>query len=186
MAVLKNLRSLSSMEFYKNAIQMRKDLTIWLLKDFGTKRNPRYVTQVIKNIDEEDQNTIDKIFAKYGKSPNREFQSEYPEWFVAFERNVIIKILQELIENITKANSIYPSKDFLREEYALRRQYQDRAICNCYTLYQELQYITACFGTDLNKFIPFLESVEKEVDLLKGWRQSDNSKKKKTEKEINN
>lgn len=186
MAVLKNLRSLSSMEFYRNAIQMRKDLTIWLLKDFGTKRNPRSVAQVIKEISQEDQNTIDGIFAKYGKSPKHEFHSEYPEWFVDFERDVIIKILQELIENITKANSIYPSKDFLHEEYALRRQYQDKAICNCYTLYQELQYITACFGTDLNKFIPFLESVEKEADLLKGWRQSDNAKRKKTEKEINN
>lgn len=186
MAVLKNLRSLSTMEFYKNAIKMRKDLTLWLLRDFGIKRNPRSVSQVIKNIEPEDQNTIDEIFAKYGKSPKHEFESEYPDWFVNFERDVIIKILQELIENITNANSIYTSKDFLHEECGLRRQYQDKAICNCYSLYQELQYITACFGTDLNKFIPFLDSVEREVDLLKGWRQSDNAKRKKIEKEKSN
>jgi hypothetical protein len=186
MAVLNNLRNLSEMEFYKNAIKMRVNLTNWLLRDFGTKRNPRSVTKVIKNIDEEDQNTIDEIFAKYGKSPKHEFQSEYPKWFVEYERKVIVELLQELVENITSANSIYPSKDFLHEEYAERRRFQNKAICNCYTLYQELQYITACFGTDLNKFIPFLDSVEKEVDLLKGWRQSDNAKRKKMEKEKSN
>ena len=184
MAVLKNLRNLSEMEFYKNAIRMRVDLTNWLLRDFGVKRNPRSVNQVIKTIDETDQKTIDEIFAKYGKFPNHEFESEYPEWFVDFEREVIIKILQELIENITSANSIYPSKEFLHEEYGKRREFQNKAICNCYTLYQELQYITACFKTDVNKFVPFLESIEREVDLLKGWRQSDNSRRKKMEKEI--
>ena len=46
-AVLKNLRSLSEMEFYKNAIHMRVSLTTWLLRDFGTKRNARSVNQVI-------------------------------------------------------------------------------------------------------------------------------------------
>nr|DAY83406.1 MAG TPA: hypothetical protein [Caudoviricetes sp.] len=46
MAVLNNLRNLSEMEFYKNAIKMRVNLTNWLLRDFGTKRNPRSVTKV--------------------------------------------------------------------------------------------------------------------------------------------
>lgn len=184
MSVLNNLRNLSEMEFYKNAIRMRVDLTNWLLRDFGIKRNPRSVNQVIKNIDKADQKTIDEIFAKYGKSPKHEFESEYPDWFVESERKVIINLLQELVENITTANSIYPSKEFLHEECAERRKYQNQAICNCYTLYQELQYITACFGTDLNKFIPFLDSIEREVNLLKGWRQSDNSRRKKIEKEI--
>ena len=184
MAVLKNLRNLSSMEFYKNAIQIRKNLTVWLLRDFGTKRNSKSVNQVIKNIDETDQKIIDRIFEKYGKTSNHEYQSEYPEWFVTFEREIIVRILQELIENITRANTIYPSNEFLHQEYGLRRTYQDKAIGNCYTLYQELQYITSCFGTDLNRFIPLLESIEKEIDLLKGWRQSDNSQRKKREKSL--
>ena len=178
MAVLKNLRSLSQMEFYKNAIRMRKKLTDWLLKDFGTKRNARSVNQVIKNIDEEDRRIIDNIFAKYEKTPNHEFQSEYPEWFVDFERKVITKLLQELVANIVDANSIFPSVDF-ETEYALRRRYQDKAIANCFTLYQELQYIASVFDTDLNKLVPFLDCIEREVDLLKGWRHKDNQRRKK-------
>lgn len=39
MAVLKNLRNLSEMEFYKNAIGIRRDVTLWMLKEFGLKRN---------------------------------------------------------------------------------------------------------------------------------------------------
>ena len=73
----------------------------------------------------------------------------------------------------SRANTLYVSKGN-RTEYELRRAYQDKAIGCCFVLYQELQYIISMFGTDLNKFIPILESIEKEVDLLKGWRQSDN------------
>lgn len=61
MSVIKNLRSLSAMEFYKNAITLRKDITNWMLRNFGIKRNARSVVQVIKNIDKEDQRVIDNI-----------------------------------------------------------------------------------------------------------------------------
>lgn len=164
------------MEFYKNAIELRKYLTNWLLRDFGMSRNTKSVNQVIKNIDEKDKKVIDDIFRKYDKTPNHEFRSEYPEWFVTFERDVIIQILQEMVANITSANSIYATKDF---EFDMRRKYQDEAIICCYKLYQELQYIISIFNTDLNKFVPIIEMIEKEVDLLKGWRQSDNKAKKK-------
>lgn len=50
MSVLKNLRALSEMQFYKTAITIRKELTIWLLKDFGTRRNAKSVNQIIKDI----------------------------------------------------------------------------------------------------------------------------------------
>lgn len=50
------------MEFYKKAIDLRKEITIWLLKDFGYKRNARSVKRVIKDISEEDKKTIDDIF----------------------------------------------------------------------------------------------------------------------------
>lgn len=164
------------MEFYKNAINIRKELTSWLLRDFGIRRNERSVKQVIKDIDPEDQKTIDGIFAKYGKASHKEYQSEYPEWFVRFEREIIVKILQDLIIHITKANSIYVQT---AHEYELRRGYQTQAIGDCYCIYQELQYIVSIFSTDLNRFIPMLEKIEREIDLLKGWRQSDNKKKPK-------
>ncbi len=76
MAVLKNLRSLSNMQFYKTAIYIRKELTDWMLRDFGTTKNKKSVRQVIKDISPEDQKTIDDIFTKYGRSSNKKDQGE--------------------------------------------------------------------------------------------------------------
>ena len=182
MSVLKNLRSLSDMQFYKTAISIRKELTVWLLKDFGARRNVKSVNQVIKDITPEEQETIDKIFEKYGRSSKRTYQSEYPEWFVNFERNIISQNLAEMVTNITQANSIYPNFMF---EWDLRRTYQDKAICNCYKLYQELQYIVSLFPTDLNRFVDLLDDIDREVALLKGWRQSDNKKREQTKIKTN-
>lgn len=126
MAVLKNLRNLSNMQFYKTAIYIRQELTDWMLRDFGTTKNKKSVKQVIKDISPEDQQVIDEIFMKYGKSPNKVYQGEYPQWFMDHEREVILKILQELVENITRANTLYVSKGN-RTEYELRRAYQDKA-----------------------------------------------------------
>lgn len=176
MSVIKNLRNLSSMQFYKNAIKLRKELTNWMIRDFGTTKNKKHIAQVVKDIDIEDEKKIAEILEKYGKGTK--FQSEYPQWFISHEREVMIRLLQELVENITRANSIYVSVGNITE-YELRRAYQDKAIGCCYVIYQELQYITSAFGTDLNYLIPILESIEKEVDLLKGWRQSDNKLKGK-------
>jgi len=41
MSVLKNLRSLSDMQFYKTAIQIRKELTVWLLKGWRQSDNKK-------------------------------------------------------------------------------------------------------------------------------------------------
>lgn len=182
MSVIKNLRGLSNMEFYKNAIVLRRNLTSWMLRDFGTTRNKKSIQSAIKNIAESDKTIILDILGKYNQNPNSAFQSEFPEWFVDFEKEEIIQLLHDLVGNITSANSIYAVHDF---EFDLRREFQDRAIINCYQLYQELQYISESFNIDINKLIPILESIEREVELLKGWRQSDNAKrKKKDETEI--
>lgn len=79
MSVIKNLRNLSSMEFYKNAIQMRRELTEWMMRDFGTVRNKKSLHSVIKDISQEDEQILTEVFQKYGKNINRGFQYEYPE-----------------------------------------------------------------------------------------------------------
>lgn len=166
------------MQFYKTAIDIRKEITIWLLKDFGGKRNVKSVNQVVKNITPVDQKAVDDIFAKYGKTSNHTYESEYPEWFVDFERKIISQNLADMVTNITQANSIYPNYMF---EFDLRRSYQDKAISGCYNLYQELQYIISMFPSDLTRFTHLLDDIEREVQLLKGWRQSDNKKREQAE-----
>lgn len=182
MSVLKSKRKLSDMEFYKNAIRMNQELVKWMMRNFGTQRNPRSVNQVIKNIDEEDQKTINNVFEKYGQSSNHEFVSEFPEWYVDRKRKRLLDLCDELIENITNANSIYPTEEFLHEEYAIRREFQWMAICNCKDIEQILQSIRIDFKIDINKIQKFLDMSKLEVDLLKGWRQSDNKARKNVKK----
>jgi hypothetical protein len=184
MSVLKNKRDLSDMEFYKNAIRMNQELVTWMMRNFGTERNPRSVNQVIKNISEDDQKAIDDIFSKYGQSPNHEFVSEFPKWYIDRKRKRLLDLCDELIENITNANSIYPTEEFLHEEYAMRREFQTMAICNCKDIEQVLQGIRVDFRIDINKLDKFFDMSKREVDLLKGWRQSDNKARKDIEKKI--
>lgn len=77
------------MEFYKQAISIRKTITTWLLKDFNTKPNKKSIKMIIKDLDEEDEKILNEVFAKYGKTPNQVFQSGYPQWFVDYERGII-------------------------------------------------------------------------------------------------
>ena len=118
MSVIKNMRNLSSMEFYKKAIDLRKEITIWLLKDFGYKRNARSVKRVIKDISEEDKKTIDDIFIKYGKNVNKEYESVYPEWFVEDERKIIME--EELRMKNAKVLSQKEVKDILAEHFGVK------------------------------------------------------------------
>lgn len=152
------------------------------MRDFGTKYTKKSVVQIIKDIDSEDQKIIDEVFAKYGKTPNQEFQSEYPSWFIEKESNKLIDLLYDLITNITTANSIYA---YYVSEFELRRKYQDLALANCYVLFQELLYIGNTLSLDWNHITRILDMLEDEVDKLKGWRQSDNKQRKKAQEREN-
>ena len=115
-----------------------------------------------------------------------------------------MQILRNLMMNITVGNSIYPSsmedtkgKDAVKlpDEYvqrvqsddlADRRRYQTAAIANCQQLIQELQYFTDVFSlkydtfsVNITKIMPFIDKIEFEIRLLKGWRKSTNELAKK-------
>ena len=47
MSVLKNLQNLSDLEFYKCAEKLQDDITDFALRNFGLKRSPRSVNQII-------------------------------------------------------------------------------------------------------------------------------------------
>lgn len=76
-----------------------------------------------------------------------------------------------ITEEVYVANSIYPT---YREELIERRVHQDRAVGQCYRLTQELQYAIETLPVDVNKYLRFAEMIQTEINLLKGWRKSDN------------
>ena len=151
MSVLKNKRGLSKLEFYHNARQLRRDITNLLLRDFG-------VRDKIRQVKGEEGETLTVI-------------EGYPGWLIEKFRDSIMQILRNLMMNITAGNTIYPTNE---SELQLRRQYQTAAIVNCEQLLQEMHYCEDILPVHVSKFLPYVEAIEFEVKLLKGWRKSNN------------
>ncbi len=156
MSVLKNRRSLSKLEFYHTARKLREDITNMLLRDFGV----RDKVQKIKTEENKEVTIIE----------------EYPEWLIITFRQNIMQILRSLMLNITAGNTIYPNN---KDELNLRRRYQSGAIVNCEQLLQEFQYCADVLPVKLEKFLPYVDAIEFEIKLLKGWRKSNNALEKK-------
>lgn len=89
-------------------------------------------------------------------------------------------LLRDLMKNICSANTIHITN---KEEYYMRRNYQTQAICNCENLLQEMQYIICVCHPNVEKYMVYVDIIEKEILLLKGWRKSDNKIFKELEKE---
>lgn len=149
MSVLKNKRGLSKLEFYHTARKLRRDITNFLLRDFGV----RDTTRKIKNETGENTSVIES----------------YPDWLLEEFRRNIIQILRNLMMNITAGNTIYPVN---QAELDLRRHYQTQAIINCEQLLQEMHYCEDVLPVAVAKFIPYVEQIEFEIALLKGWRKA--------------
>lgn len=171
MSVLKNKRAVSNLEFYHNAIELRKEITMLLLRDFGVKdkvRNVKYLSG-INHMEPEDQKALQELIEKYQSIGT--IVEEYPMWLIDKMRSSMLDLCHNLIMNITQANTIYPMSEY---EYHDRRNYQNHAIGNCEQLLQEMQYIISIIPVDAQKYMRYVDMIEREIALLKGWRKSDN------------
>jgi hypothetical protein len=86
----------------------------------------------------------------------------YDELIAEFSRN-IRNLLRDMLRNITEGNTIYT---VYVDEIQERRRYQTTAIINCEQLLQELLYC--------EDVMPYIEQIEFEIKLLKGWRKANN------------
>lgn len=127
------------------------------------------LTQYFVNLKAQGDSSLAQIEKTYEE--HMEKNTAFAEWFIADERKVIVDCLRNITEEVYVANSIYPT---YREELIERRVHQDRAVGQCYRLTQELQYAIETLPVDVNKYLRFAEMIQTEINLLKGWRKSDN------------
>ena len=85
-------------------------------------------------------------------------------------RGKLLKLLRSLIENIKRANKIWPTTV---AEYEQRRAYQNDAIGDCECLLEEFQFALEVFPIDLDKYEEVLKKIDYEITLLVAWRKSD-------------
>ena len=168
MSVLKSKRKPSQFEVFHQLTKLRKDITDLLLRGFGfdtvkaEKRLEKRYGKPFEELDEKQQ-------ATYTRQKRR--WDAFDEWFIEDERKTIVNCLRAITREVYIANSIYP---IVQEELTERRLHQDRAIGLCYTLTQELQYAIETLPVDVNQYLRFGEMIQTEVNLIKGWRKSDN------------
>ena len=189
MSVLKNNRGLSDLEFYHTAINLRKEITRKLLSDFGVKdpnnsRASNFPDNDLRSKVTQEFPKMALFFNKYTKMQEelrtRDVVSEYPYWLVYRFRDEMMDLLKQLIDNITDANSIYPVN---MHELEIRRDYQTAAIGACEKMLQELQYIIEVLPVDVNAILRYVEMVDRETALLKGWRKANGKIAKRLEKQ---
>ncbi len=171
MGVLARKRNLSELEFYKNAITLRRDMTFLLLRDLGVKSTVRNMRVNTKKMDAEDAAVFTDLLEKY----RLKIAGDYPDWLIDKLRSSMWDILRDLMINITKAYTIWATCKVEAEE---RRIAQDRAIACCENLLKELELAVEVLPVDAEKYMRYVKIIEREIALLKGWRKADNKHNK--------
>lgn len=170
MSVLKSKRKPSQFEVFHHLYKLRHEITDLLLRDFGYSYE-KSEKRVLKRFNgKEYRDLTDKEREQYDKLKQR--LDAFDDWFIYDERQVIVNCLRDITKEVYIANSIYPT---CREELIRRRLHQEEAIGHCYRLVQELQYAIETLPVDVNVFLRFSESIQTEINLIKGWRKSTRS-----------
>ena len=149
MSVLKNKRGLSKLEFCHNARKMRREITMLVLRDFGV-------------------HSRGKKFKE--DSGSKQPEGFYDELIAEFAKNIRL-LLRNMMWNITAGNTVCAADE---EEVRERRRCQTAAAVNGEQLMRELLYRGDVMPVKASAFAPYIEQIECEIKLLKGWRKANN------------
>jgi len=180
MSVPKSQRNQSQVEFFQKAILIKKAMIMFFIKDMKVKDADKSFNIFSSKMRETDKKTFEKLCQEYKIT----FQMEYPAWLIIHFRDRIIKICNDLCDNITSAYVIYST--FLSDSIQ-RRIYMNNAIINCEQLLKEVAFIKETFpNCKINELSLVIDDIVKEIELLKQWRKKDNNELKKLFQNANN
>lgn len=177
MAVLVKDRKISKFEFYMNAVNLRKSVVFFCMRDFGIKPKVRSPTYFFDNTwSNEDKDTITKLFHDHNYD---NIEATYPYWLIDFYRDRLITFTNSMVENIVAAYSIF---SYTIEEAYLRRNLQDMAIAACYNIKSMFELMVDTIPVNKQIMLELAGKIDKEISLLKGWRKMENKTISKLQK----
>lgn len=153
MSVIVSERKESKFEAITYAIELHDMLIDLMQRSFGIKDLDKFVR---------------RRYA-YGKDDKEDF-SKYRYLMNNYKKR-IDNLASLLTNNVRAANSTYPTS---MHEYEQRRDYQNSAIVNCEQLIKELQRVVEIFEVDINIYGRYINAIDREIGLIKKWRQRDN------------
>lgn len=116
---------------------------------------------------EDGVNLINKYFGA-----NDNYRDRY-QGFIGIISDRILKSLFDMGTHIRIANSIYPK---YKSELELRRIEQEKAIGLCYDLLTKYQNAMKILNIKDDKYVKEIQHIQHEINSLKRWRTSDNSR----------
>lgn len=173
MSVPKSKRTLSDMQFFHNALQLHKELTLLFISNFKIKEiNKLNIDDILPNSTEQEKIEFRNLMQQF-KIDIQDISNKVPIWYLKNKRDMMFHLLDSLINYIIGANSIYPTS---KVEFDERRLLQDKAIANCYTLLTQFQLIIYDLQDNIkiDKYQKYINMINDEIYLLKGWRTSTN------------
>lgn len=153
MSVLASKRKESKFEAITFSIELHDMLLDFMQRSFGVEDLEHFV----------------RVRFAYGKDETEDF-AKY-RYLMSNFKNRIDQLASQLTSNVRAANSTYPTSI---HEYEQRRDYQNNAIINCEQILKELQRIVEIFEVDINTYGRYVNAIDREIGLIKKWRQRDN------------
>lgn len=157
-----------------DAKRLRDMLASLLLRDFGirpTKRSPDDLTHIY-NMEVGDKEKFLEICSKYDIT---RIVDNYPQWFVSFLRERILKEASDLVLYIEIAN-VFPQTV---HECDIRRDYINKSISISLNILSLLEMAYRELPLDLEKMRDEAELINRLVNELKKWRKYGNSLRNK-------
>lgn len=159
--IKKSERKESKLQTIHNAYMIRTAVTNLAENNFYItfSKIEEKINNRIKGLDEKEQIRIKENMYKFYKNQINRVSNNAIELATGISRHLRI------------ANTIFPT---YMSEFEERRIEMDRAMACCNALQDELQYAGECLYADLNKYVNLVLEIQKEFNMIKSLRQTDN------------
>lgn len=159
--IKKSERKESKLQTIHNAYMIRMAVTNLAENNFYItfSKIEEKINNRIKGLDEKEQIRIkENMYKFYRNQINR-------------VSNNVVELATGISRHLRIANTIFPT---YMSEFEERRLEMDRAMACCNALQDELQYAGEYLYADLNKYMNLVLEIQKEFNMIKSLRQTDN------------
>ena len=117
--------------------------------------------------------TFEFISRDFGPSRKNLSDGSPNDRYWAYEklRNRIDDLMSDMLTHIVQARTIWITSLY---DYNERRRYINRAIGDCETVIQELQFAIRTLDVKTTKYVNLIEDFKIQINSLRNWRTSDN------------
>ncbi|MBR6289353.1 MAG: hypothetical protein IKR19_08460 [Acholeplasmatales bacterium] len=178
MSVVSGKRNVTKFDYYDLAMHLKCIMTKFLMCNFGTSKSYkdiRFFTGPDNKMLEEDIKALDEIINRYGK--NISFETSFPYWVIEHIRERLMTLLDNLMDQVTELESIYPASIPL---FNLKLNKVTGAINTCQCILSEFQSMVMIFNSnrmDLSAFDPYIDEINTLISKLRDARKRVNGQR---------